>query len=486
MSDYNKVLYVNKFIRAYPEEFSIKEFVKYMSYVNCEITNDEALEIVESSPYIFQTARDKYITRASVFSNRYFSFIITKEECDNKCFIPGHRLIPFVDQEIIACSFGFFYEGNELLKRNAEFTKDFALEHFSLYGEEYESQYIANDFGMKDFSLSDNNFELPQKITLWAVDLSPLFEKYDIVPGDRILLRVENWDEGFISIEPVLRDKNSTLTITTDDIERNKWYKNFEKFLLEQFNSLGPCSSIEEQIANVFFEHIDELTQKNCGSVEEFLKWTKAVSVECFGVETRLWRAGEVVPAIGDWNDDEKENEVRGMQNLLYSVPDYVLDEYLKDYAYQKKTDMNGLIKDIFPKTYYIPEENRSEILLHIEKRNDIILKNYNWFADQKIGDIRNKALVLYTRISALVYDIDRTGGRFGSYPQQELVILIQLYTHLAKLVETIAYDAESIVKDIDTISCSLDGMQLNFEDIEMELKNAVMACKKRDFKVIK
>ncbi|MBQ0002776.1 MAG: hypothetical protein KBT21_04490 [Treponema sp.] len=486
MNDYNKVLYVNKFIRAYPEEFSLKEFIKSMSYVNCEVTNEEALEIVESSPYIFQTARDKYISRAAVFSNRYFSFVITKEECENKCFIPGHRLIPFVDQEILACSFSFFYEGVELTKKNVEFSKDFALEHFSLYGEEYESQYIANDFGMKNFSLSENNFELPQKITLWAVDLSSLFEKYEINAGDRILLAVENWDEGFIRIEPVLREKNSTLTITQDDIERNNWYKNFEKFLLEQFNSLGPRSSIEEQIADVFFEHIDELTKKNCGSVEEFIKWTKAVSVECFGVETRLWRSGETVPAIGMWNEDEKETEVYGMQNLLYSVPDYILDEYLKDYAFQKKTDINLLIKDIFPKTYYIPEESHNEILLHIANRNDIILKNYNWFADQKIGDIRNKALVLYTKISTLVYDIDRTGGRFGSYPQQELVILIQLYTHLAKLVETISYDAESVIKDIDTINCSLDGMRLNFEDIEMELKNAVMACKKRDFKVIR
>ncbi|MCR5613185.1 hypothetical protein [Treponema sp.] len=480
-----KAMYVNKFLRAFTDEFTVKDFIKFMSYVDCPITKEEAQEIVDGSPYLFAYGRGKYRTRAGVFTGQCFSFAITKEECDNQCFVPGHRCIPFVEPDIVSSALSFSWKGKTLKKKNVVFSKEFALEHFSLYGEEYETQYIAGDPGMKDFTLASNDFELPMNVTLNSVDLSPLFEEVYIKPGDRILLRVSDWDLGTLEIEPLIRESSETLELTKDDILRNRWYKNLEKDLLDFFKRVGPCSSIEEQLAGVFFENIDELCTPECGSIEEFLKRTKAVSVELFGVETRLWFTGETVPAIGGWNGEDDYDAGLTHQNLLYSIPDYVLDEYIKDYAWQKRTDMNELISEIFPKTFYIPPKYREQLLLHIVNRNDIILKNYNWFADHQLGDIRHRALDLYTKISALVYEIDRTGGRFGSYPQQELVILIQLYSHLTKLVESFSFDSESIARDTETISASLEGMQFNYEDIELELRHAVFDCKKKDFTVI-
>ena len=138
-----------------------------------------------------------------------------------------------------------------------------------------------------------------------------------------------------------------------------------------------------------------------------------------------------------------------------------------------------------YPKIFYIPEDYRQQLLLNITNRNDIILSSYNWFADHPLGNIRHKALLLYTKISSLVYEIDRTGGRFNTYPQQELVILFQLYSHLTKLMETMAFDPNSLTKDTDTISVSLDGMNFNFEDIEGELRKALLVSKKSEFTVI-
>lgn len=486
MNEGNTSLYINRFLRAYLNVFTLKEFIMYLNYLDVSITKEEAEEIIDGSSYVFPLARGKYITRAAVFTNKYFSFVLTKEEIENKCFVPGHRCMPFVDPDIISCSLIFKYKNEILSKRTKEFSKEFALEHFSLYGEEYEAQYIANDFGMRDFKLSENDYEIPQNVSFCSVDLSEIMKDEELVPGDRIFLKVVNWDEGILEIEPEHRSKDSKLELTDDDIERNKWYKTLEKSLLELFKKIGPCGSIEEELAVAFFEHIDDLTQKSCGSIEEFLKKTKKVSVELFGVETRLWKKGENVPAVGSWNGDIDSNKKAIPENLIYSVPDFMLDEYIKDFAYQKKNNLNDLLKIIFPKSFYIPDKYREELLLHITNRNDIILKSYNWFADKKIGEIRNRALALYTKISYLVYEIDRTGGKFGSYPQQELVILVQLYTHLSKLIETISYDPESIVKDYDTISVSIEGMEFNFEDIEGELRNAVFACKKNEFTVVK
>lgn len=486
MKNQSTLFYINRFIRAYPYEFTIKDFIRYMGNLGVSMKKEDAEELIDASPYVFCIDEGKYVTRSVAFSNRPFSVCITKEEIDNQTFIPGHRLIPFADQEMLSCSLTFFYNGNALANVEKKFSKEFALEHFSLFGEEYESQYIASDPAMSGFNLAENNFELPMTVTLTGVDLSLVIKEAGLKAGDRLLLTVENWDDGIISVEPVVRGKGEYIELSEEDVERGRWYKNLNKFLLESFEINGPCSSIEEQLANVFFSNIDSLAVKNCGSIEEYLKKTKDVSAELFGVETRLWYQGKSVPAVGVWNGEEDSFENTHRQNLLYSVPDYVLDQYLMDFAFQKKTNVEELITTIFPKTFYIPEDRKQEILLHITSRNDIIQKNYNWFADHQVGDIRHKALLLYTRISALVYEIDRTGGSFKSYPQQELVILIQLYTHLTKLVESIAFDAATIIHDSESIFASLDGMNYNFEEIEPDLNNAIFACKKNDFTVIR
>ena len=50
-----KTMYVNKFFRAFPEEFTVTEFIRYMSYVDCKITKKEAEDLIAASPYIFST-----------------------------------------------------------------------------------------------------------------------------------------------------------------------------------------------------------------------------------------------------------------------------------------------------------------------------------------------------------------------------------------------------------------------------------------------
>ena len=51
--------------------------------------------------------------------------------------------------------------------------------------------------------------------------------------------------------------------------------------------------------------------------------------------------------------------------------------------------------------------------------------------------------------------------------------------------METMAFDPNSLTKDTDTISVSLDGMNFNFEDIEGELRKALLVSKKSEFTVI-
>ena len=161
------------------------------------------------------------------------------------------------------------------------------------------------------------------------------------------------------------------------------------------------------------------------------------------------------------------------------------MDSYLKDYMYQKKTNIKELVDTIFPKAFVMTPEEKKCFLLHIMNRNVILLKSYNWFADFVTGAIRHRALKLYSRISTLVYDIDSTGKNLDKFPQQELVILSQLFGHLSRILESIEREASYVIQDSDSIMLSLEGMEYNFDEIKDELIAAVAELHKNDFTII-
>ena len=163
------------------------------------------------------------------------------------------------------------------------------------------------------------------------------------------------------------------------------------------------CSSIEEQLADVFFENRKTLCVPYCGSVEEYLnKNAKKVGIEYFGVETRLWNKGKQVPAVGKWNELQMEfvgkaaAKMNVQKSSFYMIPDFVFDQYILDMFYSKSEDKNSLVKKIYPQEINFSQEELKSINLHLEERNAILRRDYNWFADQTLGNVRQQALDLY------------------------------------------------------------------------------------------
>lgn len=478
---------INRILRTYRDVFSAKSFMEILSESGCSISLEELKSFLEASPYVFELESGYYITRAGVFTNRYFSICPSAEEIRNKFFVVGHRCIPFVNSEVFSSSLILTYKDEILLHEVHEFSSEKAISLFYLYGEEYASQYIATDIANKDINLVAQDFVLPPRVRLTGYNLEPIIEDTGFGIGDRLLCRVKDWDSGIIEVVPIVHHRKNPLQIDSRDVNIQKWNKMLEKALLESFKMMGPCSSIEEQLATTFLEYRNDLCKNSCGSVEEYLAQSKKVSVELFGVETRLWRKGETVPAIGSWNTmrgDYDDNE--NTKKTKFTVCDFILTGFIKDLAYQKRTDIDSLYKRMFPDSIAITPYEKEHIMLHIEDRNAIILRNYNWFADFTLGAIRHRALDLYSKIKELVYEVDSAGNQLELYPQQELVILSQLYAHLSSILERIEADPTSVTADHDALMLSLEGMEYNFEDVDEELRKVVGTLQKKGFDIIK
>ena len=152
--------------------------------------------------------------------------------------------------------------------------RNFAMQLYQLMGEEYAAQYIASDPLNEGLDLAATEFELPSTVHLTGFSLKEIIAETGFQYGDRLLLRVLEWNDGIIEVEPLIAEKGN---VFADGSERMEWMQNLEKYLLESFDLYGPCSSMEEQLANVYVDYKRELCIKNCASIEEFLDWTKKI-----------------------------------------------------------------------------------------------------------------------------------------------------------------------------------------------------------------
>ncbi|MBO6218929.1 MAG: hypothetical protein J6N81_05090 [Treponema sp.] len=463
--------------------FSAKELLAMLCGLGHKISLEELMDFLDNDGRAFALQKRMYITRAGAFTNQIFSFVPTQREVEQRVFVPGDRCMPFVDLDVLSYSFTFEFLGQELPKKKFNTDCNTARDMFCLYGDEFSAQYISSDPACADLHIAENNFELPLKMSLTGVSLEPVFDKVDFKYGDRILCRVYDWDKGIIEIIPVLSHKLNPFQISAEDMERQKWYEVLENALLESFDRMGPCSSIEEQLANVFYEHRKELCVPDCGSIHEFIDNSKKVGLELFGVETRLWFKGKDVPAVGKWNEDLYEAEERAIP--FFALPDFVIDCYLKDQMYEKKDDVSELIDKIIPKHLAISKKEKEMLTLQIHNRNAILRKNYNWFADFANGAIRHRALTLFSEVGSLVCELDCDNKELDQLPQQELVTLSQLYTHISRILEILSDDSGCEEEEACAMELSLEGMELNFEDIKPLLLSALDKVKKNRFNVI-
>ncbi|MCR5218267.1 hypothetical protein [Treponema sp.] len=477
---------VNRFLRTFTHYFTLKDMTRIFLSLGIKAKEQEVREFLDSNPYVFSLEREMYITKAGAFTGKLFSIHPTSREFDQKMVVIGHRCIPFVNNEIAPSAISFFSDGQMLKSVKGSFDSQTVLGFYSLFGEEYAPQYVAADPANAEFNLVVSDFELPPRIFATGFDITPLIEKHGFSRGDRLLCSVSDWDNCCVNVMVCHEDGNFVENKSSD--ARVKWYSNLEEHLINSFDRHGPCDSIESQLETVFFEHADQLCIYQCGSISEYIeRHARKVGIEFFGVETRLWKKGETVPAVGPWNkgDFTDPQKYPARKHSFWATPDFIFDQYILDMFFRREKDCSLIIPRMYPSEKYLNQNYREELLLLLESRSAILSEEYNWFADRSAGELRQKALDLYTRVSELVFKIDSFVTGLEKFPQQELVILSQLYSHVTHLLQVIS-DNPDIEGEVGDFLLSVDGMNWNFEEVRGILEDAVDKNRHDRFKVIK
>jgi hypothetical protein len=489
--DYRTNNIIEEYLTQQLDVFTVDDFYKYLKSQGAKVTKADTREILQVSDYVFSLVNNEYVTKAGVFTGRWFSFKPSREEVEKGYILIGHRCIPFVNPDLPPDSIHVLSEGENVKSTAKVFSMNLAMDTFALYGEGYILPYIFNDKNNKSVALSSVQYSMPQEIQLTCWPLKKISGGEEFKYGDRILCRAINWSDGVVEMT-VQPSALTDFVISDEAVQREEWYTYFENGLLESFDRHGPASSIEEQLSFLFLENQEQLCTRSCGSTEEFLAHTTKIGFEPYGVETRIWRKGEQVPYTGKWNGLGSERD-RLLSDMALTLTPKVIDAILEDRIYDKKNgkledsdDFEEVVKKIFPKLSMISSAERRLVLLNIEKRNDILEKMYNQFSDYPIAEMRKRILSLFTRVSELFCEIGGSGVAADNFPQQELVILSQLYSHVVRLLEEIENVYMRPQFPIEDVSLSLEGMEETFDDISGTLFSALESNRFKGFEIVK
>lgn len=470
--------------------FSVSDFIAYLKSKGIKLSFDEALGILNSSNYVFPLINDEFITRAGVFTNKWFSIKPSKEEIKKDRLVLGHRCMPFINPDIPPCDIKIITPTARPFPRFDTFSMNFALDVFAFYGEGYVIPYIINDRANKDFSLQSVQDSLPNQTSLTCWTLSQVAGR-KMNYGERLLCRVVDWPSNTIEvqlIEKELLQNKEELQITVDDLQRERWYNYFEKGFLESFEKNGPSGSIEEQLALLFLENIDVLCVKNCGSSEEFLRHTNQIGFANYGVESRIWRTNEVVPYVGNWNNEISDELM--LAEISSNFTPQIIDAYLhqnlfcKNHLKPTKT-IEEIAACIFPPSLIMNKVERAAILLNLEKRNDILNKKYLGSFDNDIAPLRERTLNLFTQVNKLMCSIGGAKLDMKKFPQSELVILTQLYGHIINIIDELENIFLRLKFPVNDVMLSLNGMEETFIEIKSVLERSKAKLFKESFKIV-
>lgn len=485
-----------QFLRTQCGAFTVKDVMTGLDAIGIKTDSRDITSFLITYPSVFALQNGKYVTRAGAFTDANFSIRPTKAEIQGNYLLVGHRCIPFVDYENPAGNIRLLFGNDILPQKEMEFNLNDALSFFSLYGEENALQYMLSDVAANQTIRTHMEEEPPKRIKLTVVDMTDVYKTCNFQVGDMLSASVVDWNKSIVAIKPMCEKRTSPFQTLPVDNKRAKWCSVLENALLESFILYGPGLSIEDQLAKVFFTYHYDLCNTSADTIEHFIKTTKKIGIEYYGVETRLWYKGKDVPAIGAWMSTEDEEDDDTQFTYLYGcihnsplqfpVLQEVLDACILDCLFQKIEVNHNILKKLFPENLVLSEIEQKSILKIVYDRKEVLEKKYNWFADYECGAIRSRLLSLYTQIVSFVYELDNVKFSLQTLPQQPIVILTQLLNHSRFMLELIVNNNEISKDDLTVVDVSIENMKYNFDEVFMELSTAVLKQHKKQFSLVK
>ena len=486
---------IKEFIESSNEEFQVPTIFKYLQaeFDSSELTEKEKMNVLEIVDYDLNNllvskdipipdddkyVEEFYISRKTLFSNSKFLIKPTNFELKHGILITGHRFTPF-------CSPKLFTDKIKLL--NTENNRNISKKKIIAKMEDIVIYY--NILGLsilyEELSRFDDNIEkmmdvsnFNQDFCLNVYNMSAFYRKNSFGIDDYILVEVKDYNKGICDIEylPIESLKNSIGDI-------NNWCMNFESAIIETVNKYENCSfelDVSKQLSEAFYMADRTLLEKPVIHIGGFLGFSKEIEMVNVEATTLFWEKNRKFTSpkrsllnekldmfqeedidvfndeifgdkFSDILDDElsqntagklpvnKQKSLRTLDSILeymgYSLGKGEVEGYMRDELYSGGNDLKNVLNRCYDnRDEYYPEAAQ-KLYVQTEKLWEKVKKNYNVFADKRIGKLRSQVLELSDKNLKWLRNIDSSGVSFSDIPNELVDSLMEITAQLMHLI---------------------------------------------------
>lgn len=477
-----------QFLQTRVEPFSIPDLLKFLG----EPVNPNSIEelsgflVFNQLAYLnpsFEDKKESWITRAGLFLGKTLVICPTKLEIASGVLIPGSHFVPFYNPGLLPHELSFHYNGKLLSRSPLECSMDEIYSHYQLFGDEYIPQYLSMDNDENALLFNATEYDDPARISVSVIDMREMYWSTQFKNGDRILARLEDWSNGVFDLV-ILRAEQR------DAEKQAEWMKDFEECLIQSFEIVGSGASIDEQLAFAFFLGLDILFTPFAASLSDFFRWSDRVAIEPYGVESRLWFAGQTIPPQETWAMTlvavPSSLTEEAFMHLSLPLSAHIMDSYVLDALFRKEENTKALMARMIPSRLKNAAVCNPVIERALQLRFKQLSESYNWFADHDAGDLRNRCLVLHNSLMRFILFLQQSGITPEQIPEQGAVIISQLMAHTIAALENIDFSAQEEPTDIDSLWISLEGMEESYFETKTLIQEMMPELIKKRFSVIK
>lgn len=206
-------------------------------------------------------------SKSDFFRGGKFIVNLSQFEAENRLFIPGHRLLPFLNPSVRPWRIEITASGNGPLRRIRSSAGSETLKPlYSLYGEE-NFLFLLIDDVQENSSIIIDSAESSYKLYFTAYDLSPLYngKKPESLAGNIALkLRIDDWEKGFYTAELLQTERNNT--------EPGEWIERLEKGFRTVLEKEKKLQMVPEVMSDAFVYGGKILLEDPQLSLEDFFE----------------------------------------------------------------------------------------------------------------------------------------------------------------------------------------------------------------------
>jgi len=263
----------------------------------------------------------------------------------------------------------------------------------------------------------------------------------------------------------------------------------FETYLLQTFDLSEAETCIDDQLSLAFFIGQDELFTPNMVEVRDFLRWSEKVAIEPYGVESRLWRAGEIMPSREDHNlcpiTTPRNLADEAFIHLGLPVTAAVVDAYLHDALFRGESGIDPVLHRLVRSDAPHAQICQPVVARFLQLRFRQLQETYNRFADNDVAELRTRYVDLHSALGRSVGSLIQSRIDLDLIPEQGFVVLSQLLDHSISSLESLEFTADGN-PDLEALWTSVEGMEDSFFDIKTMVQEVLPGLQKRRFTIIR